>query len=213
MEWVRMLTFGGILLDGRFLNNRFPDSNSVSWRLLGSFTASQRYKVRRCCMKTQDVTISCRGSLYINPGGILLNGRFLHNRCPDSYSVPWRLLGSFSASHWRCMQTHHVTVSCEGGLYVNPIRTLLDGRFLHNHCSDSNSISWWLLGSLSTSQQYKIRLCHIKTQEVSVPGGGKTVAEFYSNADCSTMAAQIVILFFWMFLGSVVATQRYRVRL
>ena len=54
---------GGILLDGRFLPNHEAYSNSVSWRLLGSEVATQRYKVRPYRMKTHEVTVFCGGSL------------------------------------------------------------------------------------------------------------------------------------------------------
>ena len=65
---------GGILLDGRFLHNHWVYSNSVSWRLLSSSVATQRYKVRLYRMKTQEVTVFCGGSLRLYPGGILLDG-------------------------------------------------------------------------------------------------------------------------------------------
>ena len=54
---------GGILLDGRFLHNHCVYSTSVSWRLLSSSVATQRYKVRLYRMKTQEVTVFCEGSL------------------------------------------------------------------------------------------------------------------------------------------------------
>ena len=65
---------GGILLDGRFLHNHWVYSNSVSWRLLSSSVATQRYKVRLYRMKTQEVTVLCGGSLRLYPGRILLDG-------------------------------------------------------------------------------------------------------------------------------------------
>jgi len=43
---------GGILLDGRLLNHRGMDSNSVWRRLLGLTLATQRYKGRPCGSKT-----------------------------------------------------------------------------------------------------------------------------------------------------------------
>ena len=51
---------------------------------------------------------------------------------------------------------------------VNPGGILLDSRFLHNHCTDSNSGCGRLLGLISASQRYMVRPYHIKTQEVTV---------------------------------------------
>jgi len=44
----------------------------------------------------------------------------------------------------------------------------LDGRFLHNHCSDPESDCGRLSGSTPAMQRYKGRLCRIKTQEIAV---------------------------------------------
>ena len=108
---------------------------------MGSLIATQRYKVRLYRMKTQEVTVFCEEILRQYHGGILL-----------------------------------------------------DGRFLHNHCTDSNSDCGTLLGLASASQRYKVRLYRMKTQEVTVHSGGRTLAEFYLMADSSTTAAQISIL-------------------
>ena len=48
-------------LDGRILHNRWPDSNSVFWRLLGSTPATRRYKVRLCRTKTHEIAVLCGG--------------------------------------------------------------------------------------------------------------------------------------------------------
>ena len=103
----------------------------------------------------------------------MLDGRLLHNRCTDFDSVFWRLFGSTSATRRYkvrvCrIKTHEIAVFCRGGVNVNPGGILLDSRFLHNHSTDSNSDCGRLLGSISASQRYKVRLCHMKTQEVSV---------------------------------------------
>jgi len=45
----------------------------------------------------------------------------------------------------------------------------LDGRYLHNHCSNPESDCGRLLGSAPATQWYKGRLCGIKTQEVADP--------------------------------------------
>ena len=89
---------GDILLDGRLLHNRWTDFDAPCGRLLGSMPAFQRYKVRLCRIKTQEVAASCGEDLYSNPGDILLDGRLLHNRWTDFDSVCGRLLGSPPAS-------------------------------------------------------------------------------------------------------------------
>jgi len=45
----------------------------------------------------------------------------------------------------------------------------LDGRLLHNHCSDPESDCGRLLGSTPATQRYKGRLYGIKTQKVADP--------------------------------------------
>ena len=130
----------------------------------------------------------------------MLDDRLLHNRCTDFDSVFWGLLGSMPATRRYkvrvCrIKTHEIAVFYGGGINVNPGGILLDGRFLHNHCTDSNSDFRRLLGLISASQQYKVRLCRMETQEVAVRSGGGTMAEFYLMADSSTTAARISILF------------------
>ena len=71
--------------------------------------------------------------------------------------------------------------------------TLLDSRFLHNGGTDFDSGCGRLLGSMSATQRYKVRLYAIKTHEVVVFCGGTTLAEFYLMADSSTMARRIPI--------------------
>ena len=45
----------------------------------------------------------------------------------------------------------------------------LDGRLLHNHCSDPESDCGRLLGSTPATQRYKGRLCRIRAQEIADP--------------------------------------------
>jgi len=84
-------------------------------------SASQRYKVRLCHIKTQEVAVFCGEDLYSNPGDILLNGRLLHNRWTDFDSVCGRLLGSPPASQGYKIPPsatfiHDVTGSLVGGV-------------------------------------------------------------------------------------------------
>jgi len=60
---------GGMLLDGRLLQDYLTDSNSVSGGLLGSTPATRRYKVRTSRMKTQDFAVFCGGCLYCSTAG------------------------------------------------------------------------------------------------------------------------------------------------
>jgi len=43
--------------------------------------------------------------------------------------------------------------------------SLLDGRFLHSHMTDSGSDCGRLLGLTLATQRYKVCLCHMETQE------------------------------------------------
>ena len=58
---------GEILLDSRFLHNHCRYSNSDCGRLLGSTSASRRYKVRLCRIKTQDLAGLSGGETYEVP--------------------------------------------------------------------------------------------------------------------------------------------------
>jgi len=87
-------------LDGRLLHNRRTDFDSVCGRLLGSTPASQRYKVRLCRIKAQEIAVFCGGCIryHWQAGHILLDGRLLHNRWTNFDSVCGRLLGSSPAT-------------------------------------------------------------------------------------------------------------------
>jgi len=110
------------MLDSRLLHNRCPDSNSLSWRLLGSTPATRRSKVRPYPITTHEVT-GWRSHK--------LDGGLLHNRCTESDSVSWRLLGWMPATRQYkvrlyCTKTHEVAVLCRGG-QSSPGGILLDG--------------------------------------------------------------------------------------
>ena len=48
----------------------------------------------------------------------------------------------------------------------------IDGRFLHNHGIDFESITWALLGSTLATRRYKVRLWRINTHEVTIYSAG-----------------------------------------
>ena len=52
---------------------------SFGWRLLGSTSATRRYKVCLCHITTHENAVLCGGGLS-SPGGTILNGGFLHKR-------------------------------------------------------------------------------------------------------------------------------------
>jgi len=112
---------GDILLDSKLLHNRWTDLDALCGRLLALTPASQRYKVRLCRIKTQEIAVVCGEDLYSNPGDILLDGRLLHDRWTDFDSVCGRLLGSPPASqgykiHPSAIFIHDVTGSRLGGV-------------------------------------------------------------------------------------------------
>ena len=50
--------------DGTCLHNHWTDSGSDCWMLLGSTPASQRYKVRLCRIRAQEIAHPCESGLY-----------------------------------------------------------------------------------------------------------------------------------------------------
>jgi len=79
------------------------------------------------------------------------------------------------------------SLSCvEGVLGSSPGGILLDGRLLHHHLTDSNSVCWTLFGSTPAMRRYKVCLCGIKTHDIAVLFGCTMLAEFHSMADYST---------------------------
>jgi len=168
---------GDILLDGRYLHNRWTDFGSVCGRLLGLTPAFQRYKVRLCRIRTQEIAVFCGEDLYRSPCDLLLYGRLLHDRRTDLAALCGRLLGSTPAiQRYKVrpcrIKTQEVAVFCGEDLYSSPGNLLLDGRLLHNRWTDLGSVWGGLLGSTPASQRYKVHLCRIKTQEIAVFCGG-----------------------------------------
>jgi len=142
---------GDILLDGRLLHNRWADLDALCGRLLALTPASQRYKVRLCRIRTQEIAVFCGEDLYSRHGDILLDGKLLHNRWTDFDAICGGLLGSMSASQ-RCkvrlcrIKTQHIAVFCGGCIRYQAGDTLLDGRLLHNRWTDLDALCGRLLG-------------------------------------------------------------------
>jgi len=172
---------GDLLLDGGLLHNRGTDFDSVCEGLLGSTPASQRYKVRLCRIKAQEIAVFGGGYIRYQAGDILLDGRFklLYRRWMDFVSVCRRLSGSTLASQRYkvrlCrIKTQEVAVFCVGCIsyHWQAGDILLDGRLLHNRWTDFHSVCGRLLGLTPASQRYKVHLCRINTHEIAVFCGG-----------------------------------------
>jgi len=102
-------------------------------------------------------------------------------------AIPARVIpGSDCGGCWARRQLHSgikdVSVPSElmksltimGVVFIGSALALpeLDGRFLHNHCSDPGSDCGRLLGSPPATQRYKGRLCPIRTHEIADYYGG-----------------------------------------
>ena len=74
---------------------------------------------------------------------------------------------------------------------------MLDGRLLHNRCSDFKSVFWRLLGIMSATCRYKVRSYRMKAQNVLdlYDRSLGTLAEFCLIADFSTTTGCIRIPF------------------
>ena len=80
--------------------------------------ATRRYKVRLCGIRAPEIA-GVEGVLVTKAGGILLDGRLLHNRFGYRDSVCWRLLGSTPATRRYkvrpCrIKTQDIAVYCGG---------------------------------------------------------------------------------------------------
>jgi len=116
---------GNILLDGRLLHNRLTDPDVLCRRLLGLTPAIQWYKVCPCRIETREIAVFCGGCIRYQPGNILLDGRYLHNRLTDFDALCGRLLGSPPATQWYRIHlsatfTHDFTGTRRGGSLRRP---------------------------------------------------------------------------------------------
>ena len=142
---------GDILLDGRLLHNRRTDLDALCGRLLALTPASQRYKVRLCRIRTQEIAVFCGEDLYSSHGNILLDGELLHNRWTDLGALCGRLLALTPASQRYkirlCrIETQDIAVFCGGCIRYQAGDILLDGRLLHNRWTDFDALCGRLLG-------------------------------------------------------------------
>ena len=104
------------------------------------------------------------------------------NSIADSSTTTTPILDSIAEDCWARRQLHNginnVSVVSKVRKSLTLVRVVfigplvipeLDGRFLHDHCSDPDSDCGRLLGSTPATQRYKGRLCGIKTQEIADP--------------------------------------------
>ena len=106
-------------------------------------------------------------------GDILLDGGLLHNTWTDFDTLYGRLLGSMPASqehkvHLCRIRTQRFSVFSGEFIRYHAGDILLNGRLLHNHLTDFDTICGRLLDLTPAFQPYKVRLCRIKAQEIAV---------------------------------------------
>jgi len=146
-----------------------PESDT--WRFLGSMPAIQQYKIHPQRAIIHEVTglngVGCWRSL---------------NSMADSSTTTAPILDLIAGGCWARRQLRggikNVFVASKLRKSVTFMRVVfidtlaiseLNGRFLHNHCSDPGSDCGGLLGSTPATQRYKGRLCRIRTQEIADP--------------------------------------------
>jgi len=150
-----------------------------------------------------------------------LDSRFLHNHCSDPESDCGRLLGSTPATQRSRLRpcrikAHKVAVFCAGYIRYQAGNILLNGRYLHGRGTDFDSVCGRLLGLTPAFQQYKVRLCRITTQEITVfceedfyscPGDILLDGRLLHNrwTDLDNLCGRL--------LGLMSASQRYKVHL
>jgi len=150
-----------------------------------------------------------------------LDSGFLHNHGSDPESDCGRLLGSTPATQRSRLcpcriKTHEIAVFCAGCIRYQAGNILLNGRYLHDRGTDFDSVCGRLLGLTPAFQQYKVRLCRIKTQETTVfcgedlyssPGDILLNSRLLHNrwTDLDDLCGRL--------LGLMPASQRYKVRL
>ena len=104
------------------------------------------------------------------------------NSMPDSSTTTTPILDLIEGECWaRCQLRSDIKgVSVASDLmrsltlvrvvFIDPLVIPgLDGRSLHNHCSDPGPDCRRMLGSTPATQRYKGRLCGIKTHEIADP--------------------------------------------
>jgi len=160
------------------------DSSTTTAPIL-DLIARDRWARRQLHSGIKDVSVASKlmksltlvGAVFIGTFALPeLDGRFLHNHCSDSGSDCARSLGSTPATRWYkgrlCRIKAHEIADLVGVVFIGTVALPeLDGRFLHNHCSDSESDCARSLGSTPATQWYKGRLCRIETHEIADPCG------------------------------------------
>jgi len=102
---------------GDYSTTRLTDFASLCGRLLGLAPAFQWYKVHVCRIKGQEIALFCREDLYSSSGGVLLDGRLLHNWSTYFAALCGKWLGltpAFQRYKVRfCrIQTHEFSIFC-----------------------------------------------------------------------------------------------------
>jgi len=193
-----------------------PESDM--WRFLGSMPAIQRYKIH----PQRDIIHEVTG---LNGVGCWRS----QNSIADSSTTTAPILNLIAGECWARRQLRSgikdVSVASKLRKSLTFVRvvfidtlaiTELDGRFLHNHCSDPGSDCGRLLGSTPAFQRYKVHLCRIRTQEFAVFCG----EDLYSSRGDILLDGRLLHNRWTDFdalcgrsLGSTPAFQRYKVRL
>jgi len=106
-----------------------------------------------------------------------LDGRFLHNHCPNPESDCRRSLGSTPATQWYkvrpCrIKTQEIAVFCRRCIRYQAGDILLDGRLLHNSLTHPDILCRGLLGLTPAIQWYMVSPFRIRTREIAVFCGG-----------------------------------------
>ena len=178
--------------------NSIADPSTTSAPIL-NLIAGDRWT--RCQLRSgiQDVSVASKlrksltlvSVVFIDTLAISeLDGRFLHNHRSDPESDCGRLLGWTPATQWYkvrpChIKTHEIAVFCAGCIRYQADDILLDGRYLHNCWTDLDSVCGRLLALTPAFQKYKVRLCHIKAQEIAVFCGEDLYSTSAKKSSCT----------------------------
>jgi len=148
-----------------------PESDTWTRRFLSSLPAIKRYKIHSQKGIIHEVT-------ELNGVGCWRS----QNSIVDSSTTARPILDLIAGGCWARRQLRSgikdvcvasklmKSLTLVGVVFIGTLALPeLDGRSLHNHCSDHESDCGRSLGSTPATQRYKGRLCGIKTQEIADP--------------------------------------------